>query len=390
MYNKCLIDQLVGFIESLNGIGNKTQIEYQVKDKFGLTKNRSIFYNDHLAIRFGYNGKNNNKSISNTVLGLAAIKKYDDRPLIFCIITHSTNHLLLINTTFLKKVSHSSKNLSMDKIRGSINCSDIIMEYEGLSNNPTNFESLYKYHSEIPFEQNLSRLVENTNNIVGRIPKFNVTPELESKILSSVDLAQRFVTSKEYADLQRDLEQRTKNVQNEIALAALNSNVNLRGRIIEYLITDDGSDLKKQVIDALQTNSKLPTFKTPDQLGDYVKGFALYNTQTDIKTKLMSLNSNPKAYNIDKLLEFLSTEKAVYLIYLVGIDQNGKIMSALCSCFDKRLIAATCVQHHWAGRNTRGEAQFVGNALKEILHDPTHCVIDKQIARQFLLDLIAK
>ena len=62
-------------------------------------------------------------------------------------------------------------------------------------------------------------------------------------------------------------------------------------------------------------------------MGDYSKKYPLYNTETDIKTKVLFLEGNPKGYNIDKLLEFLATEEAVYMIYLLGIDDNGKIVA---------------------------------------------------------------
>jgi len=390
VYNGEIIKELIDFVKSLDGTGDKEKVKSLVQERFLLIKDRSVFYNDSFAIRFGYNGKNDKKHISNTVLGLSAIKNYDNKPLIFCIITHSVNHLLLINTTFLKKVSHSSKDLRVNNIRGSINCSDIMMEYDGIPNEPSNFESLYAYHSEIAFEDNLERLVENTNNIVGRIPKFDVSAQTKTKIINSIDLAQSFISSKDYIDLQRDLCVRVAMVQGEIAIAAFIDNVNLRGRVIEYLITDNGSDLKNQIISALRAKSSLPNFTTPDKLGDYSKKYHLYHTETDIKTKVLFLEGNPKGYNIDKLLEFLSMEKAVYMIYLLGIDDNGKIVSSLCSCFDKRLLQATSVQHHWAGRKTRGVTQFIGTGLREILDSKENSTIDNEIAKEFLLDLIER
>jgi hypothetical protein len=95
-----------------------------------------------------------------------------------------------------------------------------------------------------------------------------------------------------------------------------------------------------------------------------------------------------KAYNIDKLLEFLAAEKSVYMIYLVGIGERGEIITRLCSVFDSRLIKATMVQPHWAGRNSRGVAQFLGTALTRILVQPDASEIDHETATAFLQDLI--
>ncbi|MBQ8840103.1 MAG: hypothetical protein IJ004_02130 [Clostridia bacterium] len=390
VYNREAINELIGYIKTLNGVGDKEKVKNLVQNKFSLTRDRSVFYNDSFAIRFGYNGRNDTKRISNTVLSLSAIKNYDNKPLIFCIVTRAVNHLLLINSTFLNKVSHSSRDLRVDNIRGSINCSDIMMEYDGIPNEPSNFESLYAYHSEIAFEDNLERLVERTNNIVGRVSRFDVSPEIETKIMSSVERARAFVNSVEYVDLQKDLNERVSKVQGEIAIAAFIDNINLRGRIIEYLITDNGSDLKDQVISALRQKTALPSFTTKDNLGDYSKKYNSYNTETDIKTKVLFLEGNPKGYNIDKMLEFLSTEKAIYMIYLLGVDNNDKIVASLCSCFDKKLIKATSIQHHWAGRNTRGVTQFLGSGLRDILDSKEASTVDCESAKEYLTKLIAR
>lgn len=47
--------------------------------------------------------------------------------------------------------------------------------------------------------------------------------------------------------------------------------------------------------------------------------FDEFVTETDVKTKIMVLSSNPKAYNLDKVLEFLSQEKSVFIFYVVGV-----------------------------------------------------------------------
>lgn len=111
-------------------------------------------------------------------------------------------------------------------------------------------------------------------------------------------------------------------------------------------------------------------------------------TETDIKTKVLFLDGNPKAYNIDKLLEFLSTQKSVYMIYLLGINENRDIIARLVSAFDCRLIGATNLQQHWAGRNSRGVAQFNGKALVAILAQDNGSTIHHVEAQAFLKQLI--
>ncbi|MCM1524965.1 MAG: hypothetical protein NC120_10960 [Ruminococcus sp.] len=194
--------------------------------------------------------------------------------------------------------------------------------------------------------------------------------------------------SNEYKDLCRDLDGRVSKVQGEIAIAAHIDNVNIRGHVIEYLITENDSELKDKIINALHTGSALPDFKTENKLGDYSKVYPSYVVETDIKTKILLFDGNPKAYNINKLLEFLSEQKSVYMIYLLGVDCNNKITTRLVSAFDDRLTKATNLQQHWAGRNSRGVAQFNGKALISILEqeNDTHISYDK--AEAFLKQLI--
>lgn len=387
MYNKTVVDRLVAYIEKLNGIGDKNKLADAVQKEFSLVQDRKVYYCADFAIRFS---KSEGKRMSNTVLSLSALQKYDDKPFFVCIVASTVNYLLLANSTFLKKISHSSKELRIDNIKGSFNGGDIMLVYDDMKNAPTYFDRLYAYHSGLSFADNLERLVASTNDIVGRVPKFKVNDSNKETIMSSIRRAQSFISSADYQDLKSDLDSRVKRVQGEIAIAAFIDNVNLRGRVIEYLITDNGSSLKDQIIDSLQNKKPLPEFKTEDKLGDYSKTYPDYDTETDIKTKVLFLDGNPKAYNIDKLLEFLATKKSVYMIYLLGVDDKGNIVARLCSAFDHRLINGTNVQHHWAGRNTRGVTQFVGNALKEILADNNGTTIDKKKAEEFLEELINK
>lgn len=385
MYNRDVINRLITCIQKFDGIGDKEKLASLVKNEFNLIQDRKVFYSSDFAIRFS---KAKSKRMSNTVLSLSALQKYDNEPFIVCIVTSETNYMMLANSTFLKKISHSSQELRDDNIRGSFNGSDIMFDFNHLENEPNNFQKLFAYHSEFTFQDNLERLVESTNGIVGRNLKFIVSPVDESNILLSVDRAERFLQSSEYMDLNNDLNFRVEQVQGEIAIAAFIDNVNIRGRVIEYLITDNGSTLKNKIIDALNVGSPLPTFRTEDKLGDYSKIYSSYVTETDIKTKVLFLDGNPKAYNIDKLLEFLSTQKAVYMIYLIGIDENKKIVARLISVFDERLIGATNIQQHWAGRKSRGVAQFNGKTLVKILEQDNGFSINRNEAQVFLKRLI--
>ena len=239
-------------------------------------------------------------------------------------------------------------------------------EFEGVENIPKNFEFLYSSHENYSFEENLDRLVEATNNIAPTGKRFMPTESQEECIRKSVDRAISFLRSNEYEILNDDLNGRVRAVESEIVIAAFIDNVNLRGRIIEYLITAE-DDLKATLMKSLRTRQPLPEIFTADELGDYEREFDRYITETDIKTKVLFLSSNPKGYNIDKLLAFLAEEKSVYLVYVVAIDENKTIQTRLCSMFNRQLLSGTRIIKHWAGRNSRGVTQYDGRALEAII-----------------------
>jgi hypothetical protein len=365
MYNKFILRKLIDFIENLNGINDKNLLSKRVKIEFNLTIDRKVFYCKDFAIRFS---KSLGKSFPNTVLSFSALQKYDNKPMIICFVSPKENYLLLANTTFLSKISHSSHELRVDNIKGSFNGSDILREIASIENRPSNFDKLMTIHESFSFEENLQRLVEATNNIVGQDLKFTPNQEEFKNLMNSPVRTKNFLSSKFFNLLNEDLDFRVNRVKNEILIAAFIENVNIRGRLIEYLITGNEYDhIWKNLIDSLNEQNTLPNFKTQNTLGDYTKDFDVFLTETDIKTKVLFLDSNPKAYNIDKILRFLSQKNSVYMIYIVGIDERRNIKTVLCPMFNKQLIDSTVAIHHWAGRNSRGVTQFFGNGLNKII-----------------------
>lgn len=385
MHNWTKIYSLVHFVESRKGIGDKVALAKQVQEEFSLTRAGSVYYCNDFAIRFS---RAKSRNFSNTVLALSVLHTYDHNPFIVCLVTPEENYLMLANSTFLRKISHSSQELRVDNIKGSFNGSDIMRDFAGITNTPENFEHLFASHKNYTFQENLVRLVSETNNIQPTGKKFEPTDEQRITILQSVQRAEEFLKSPDYYILDEDLSARVEPVSSEIAIAAFIENVNLRGRIIEYLITSNNGDgLRDVLVDALHEKKPLPEFFTADELGDYERIFKDYYTETDIKTKILFLSSNPKGYNIDKLLRFLAEDKSVYLIYIVAIDRDKRISTRLCSMYNDQLRNGTRVIKHWAGRNSRGVSQYDGKALEEIVAN-FDGKIDVQASREFIQALL--
>ena len=343
---------------------DKEKAQKETINHFRMTKDRKIYYTDCFAVRFCYSKKG---TFSNTVLALSQLQKFDGIPFLVVLIRKGEgSSLYLANSSMLKKISHSSKELRRDNIKGSFNGSDIIKQYNDIPNDADHVEELFTIHQGFTWEENVERLVEATSGIKPNKQKFNPDERQLQYISSSVERAKQFVNSDDYRNLKEDLDKRVERNLQSILDASHIGNVNIRGRLIEYLITTENNAIME---DQQNIESELSDFDTKNGLGDYTLMSPKNKIYTDIKSKLMYLNSNPKAYNVDKFLECMSEENSVFLFYFIGINEEGHYKSELCSVYDKKLIEATVLQHHWAGRATRGVAQFKGDALSKILND---------------------
>ena len=275
---------------------------------------------------------------------------------------------MLANTTFLKKISHSSHRLRTDNIRGSFLGHDILRKYNDIKNSPENFDTLFEIHTQFTWQENLARLVEHTNAIVPTGERFAPSKEQRRNILKSPKIAKLLSNHPEYLQLYKDLDGLVRDKESEILKAAQIDNINLRGNTIEQIVTRAGNFHSLE--DITQTLA----------LGPEVK--------IDIKTKILTLASSPKAYNIDKVLKELATGNTVFSFFFIGIDiEANTIKTCLVSIFDQTILRATRVQFHWAGRNSRGVTQLTGD-FSPIFDSGFSEAIDTFAVEKFLKKLI--
>ncbi len=226
--------------------------------------------------------------------------------------------------------------------------------------------------------------MEATNNITPSGTKYHVSEKASATILDAPNRAMRFVDADDCAVLKAELDAQVDKFKTEILLAALIENVNVRGRIIEYLIAGEDESMQQQLICALKVGNRgIPQFKTDNTLGDYHRHFDAFDTETDVKTKIMILNSNPKAYNLDKMLEFLAEDRSVFMFYFVGVDPGKIVNTVLVSIFQRDLLRSTILLRHWSGRNSRGVTQFQGKTINDLIVTPDSS-IDKGESVEFL------
>jgi hypothetical protein len=314
----------------------KDEIAAATAQRFGLKSARKTYVGRDFAIRFSHASS---ASFSNVVLSLSALRPFDDRPFVVCVVRPSAVEFLLANTTFLKKISHSSHQLRVDNVRGSFLGHDIVRRYGSLENQPENFATLFAAHREHTWEDNLRRLVSATDEIVGTVARMVIDPAQERVILSAADLAAEISTDPEYLAIAERLAESARVRSADILAAAAIDNVNLRGNRIEQIISDAGN------------------FHRLDDLVFSIR--RRLRVLVDIKTKVLTLQSNPKGFNIDKYLRTLAEGNTLISFFFVGIDPGAReVRTGFASTLDEMVINATHVQFHWAGRNSRGVTQL--------------------------------
>lgn len=391
MYNAEIINSLVSSIKSNEGKGDKDYLTDIVVKQFNLqkpSKGAAVFYCDYFAIRF-CEAKGKTDSVSNTVMKFLFCKNYDSIPVLVCAVGPKQNFIHLANATFIQKVSHSSLNLRVDNIVGSINYPNIMKEYEGIPNEPENFEKLFMIHSQIEFDKNLIRIVEATKEINPTGKKFTPTEEQKRIILEAPERAYDFIISNAYEELKDSLDKKTELATPDIQLIErqYSHDVKLRGNLVEYFIKSTDEKHKKELREKIKNKKVIEDLVVENGLGDYSVQKDGYSIEIDIKSKVKKLNSEPKGYNVDKLLEFLSDPTSIYLLYIVVINGEEKPQTELSSIFQKQIMEKTRIQHHWSGRNSRGCAQFEGHSLEYVIED-SNVRIEIEEAKNFLKKLL--
>lgn len=387
-----LVHAFVRLVENNKEINTKEEMIDVVCQNFTMVKDgRAVYHTDFFAVVFCYS-KNN--SFSNVVLSLSKLEKYDHIPCFVVLVKKDLDNVIyMINTTFLDKISHSSNDLRIDNIRGSLLGSNIRKEIVEIAkrNQPADFDDLFSYHQGFTWQENIERLVESTNNIKPNKEKAVLDDNEKKNLLKAPSRAICFVNSEDYNTLLDDLRNRCEEVKEAILVASHIDNVNIRGRLIEVLITSNPDERNKLLRNLGEIEHLLPTYDTKNDLGDYVRTFEKSDSYTDIKTKVLYLDSNPKAYNVDKFLKCMGKDKSVFMFFFVGIDETGIVNTVLASVFHNKLQKTTLLQHHWAGKGTRGAAQFNGKTINELLReDPFINQINEKDSQRFLLGLLER
>src|SRR5713226_8050241 len=101
----------------------KDQLQKATAKRFSLNQQRSVFSSEAFAVRFS---SVRGVTFANCVISLSALQKYDRAPFVVCVVRPNGVELMLANSTFLNKISHSSQQLRIDNVRGTFLGHDIL------------------------------------------------------------------------------------------------------------------------------------------------------------------------------------------------------------------------------------------------------------------------
>lgn len=343
---------------------DKAVLQCRYVKAFHPRRQRSVLVGNGYALRFSQAA---GVGFANTVLSLSALRQHDERPFVIVVVRPDQVDFLLANSTFLRRASHSSQALRVDNVRGSFNGTDILTTFGGVANAPAQFETLFAMHEGFSWEENLERLVQQTNAIAARERSFVPTEGAVGALLSAPDRARAVLASLAFARLEGELQARVAARREDILSASAIDNVKLRGEAIERLLAGEPSS---------------------HDLGDLTAKIDGALLAIDIKTKLLDRKSAPKAYNVDKALEFMSRADTVLAFLIVGIDRRlGAVTARLLPVLESGLIDSTTRQPHWAGRSSRGTTQLTGDFRKVLAPDYLP-KLDVEKAKDFIRRLL--
>ncbi|MBM4060564.1 MAG: hypothetical protein FJ265_05645 [Planctomycetes bacterium] len=332
---------------------------------FGLVPDGALLVGDDLAVRI--NRSSSTADVSNTVVALRKLLVYDDRPVVVCTLSPAGAVLRLANSSFVAKVSHSSHGLTEQHLVGSINSGDVLRSFEGLPNAPEYFAELWRRHRAMDQRANLGRIVAATRANRGRNPLWSPDDARRRTILAAPALAARVSTMPEYAAQAARFAAALHRQKQAVFAAAAVPDGKSRGDAIERLVT--GKACRQG-------------------LGDVTIEVATVVVAVDVKSKRLDWRSAPKGYSIDKLLRFLADGNRLLAMLFVGVDPHrDRLVTRLCSIFDRRLLRASRIEKRWSGRDRRGTVQFRGDLEPLWADDFCEC-IDTTAGRAFLLQLL--
>lgn len=348
--------------ENEKSLLKEKDISKKLIEKFDLKLYKSILYNEFFAMKISLCNK---KNYSNSVTSLKNLIKFNDVPILNLVMKKNRIDVYLINLTLIKKVTHSSPNLEINNICGSIVGSDIIKNKFQFDNCLDNIDILFKEHLENDLNQNLKRIINNTKSAKSKKQKFIPSEHEKKLIFDSINSSYIFI--KNYYEIFTNyISELIKNNEKQIIELRKIENNKVRGTELENLF--------KNISDVKNLNKH--------DLGNFEIDYNGFTIKINVISKLIDKKGSPKDYNIDKILKFLSQGNTIYLNLIVGIGDNF-VKSRLISIFDEKLINNINITDKWSGFNRKGCTQYSNETMNMVL-DNNENIIDFESSKEML------
>lgn len=294
------------------------------------------------------------KSNSNTVTSLKNILKHDDVPFIAVFLDRAAVRFMLANSSLVKKASHTSQGITHQRIKGSINGGDILNALGDTPNDRTHLDALFAQHVEEDHAEHRERIVEATLAIKGRAP--SAAPDWEA-VDRNLSAGSGLLDNATLQEIRAKLFERVEQMKDAILACASHTTPKAFGDCVERMIL--GAD-------------------PAHALGDIL--FAYGRIAVDIKARKAGVPSSPKAVNVQKLVDHLSTGPGAALYFMVTVDvAKGTLSCNLIQMLHPDLLPHYWHDVRWSGRGSLGTLSFKGD-LSSVLSEPERLELDPAAA----------
>lgn len=337
-----IIEKIKQFYQN-NTVYWKDEIIRLINEDFPLFKIKRSLYadtNNNYIVRFLWT-KFDQWTPSNTFLSIKTIYEFDDKPIIVVLVRPNSFDISLWNTSFVSKVSHSSKNALYDENTGEFTLSGSV-NYPNLYHDGNDFEHIvenWNFHYSSDSDHNIRRILKKTS-------------EIEWYWFEKVVLTE---------DAIEDFVKKSMNFHyetfNDLSITIERSFYDHKDEIVEIFNNEPSTKRRWEKIQSVITWIQDNDHEFADMYYEIGDKSILLNIKT-IDLTLPSSDSAPQAFNIDKLLNNIDYDDEFTFYFFVITKTTDGVFYSLINFLEERAIRSYGnAMNHWSGQNARGHMQ---------------------------------
>lgn len=323
----------------------KDEIIRLINEDFPLFKIKRSLYadtNNNYIVRFLWT-KFDQGTPSNTFLSIKTIYEFDDKPIIVVLVRPNSFDISLGNTSFVSKVSHSSKNALYDEntgeftLSGSVNYPNIYHDWNDFDHIVENWEFHYSSESD----HNIRRILKKTSEIEWNWFEKVVLDDYTIETFVRKSMAFHYET---FADISAIIDK---------------SFYDHKAEIIEIFDNEASTKRRGEKIQSVITWIQDNDHEFADMYYEIWDKSILLNIKT-IDLTLPSGDSSPQAFNIDKLLNNIDYDDEFTFYFFVITKTAEWVFYSLVNFLEERSIQSYGnPMNHWSWQNARWHMQVV-------------------------------